>query len=1141
MTAPTLTFHPAPGSPCRVVADVADVNDGRVVTVLRDIRHRPQGKRFDLVDGRVEKNLSTHTGEYWARSIHVPTLTTLAELVAGLGPDEILILGCIPGAGFEPYRITPQKWLRSQLGLPDDVRPSGLHTIGGVRYAARLKENFTSCRYLLIDRDPGGAPPDVAGLSDDDYLRLIDRALPGIAAAERVVFPSSSGRIAYPDGRAALSAGMSSHTYIECAGDAWADLDDLRLRSEAAGWAAGLGYTVIAKGGATLKRLPWDTSVFSICREVFESAPDVGPGLVVLPRTWTYSPGGQCPAPPLLTPESTAAFKRETGATIQHGRAVAVDQTHALQLATRIETQRYGILTIAEYLKRNGGRTRCQTPFRDSSSWNGILGRTKTGGVYFHDNGLRQSYFLSADDAADDAESDAPGAAGPESAAEQKRPVLSSPRRLETDLVVLEARPRVGLALIILKRHFKDSPRKRDTRELVDSIISVCPAAQCQIEACALRLGNERKAAALRLSGCTEQGVTLPSLTGLVASLRSGCHVIKAPMDSGKTQSVLAPLAKHSDRVVAICHRQSLARDLAERLGIPCYLNIRGDEVVPTDLSICVNSIVSGGYSTALDGCKVLLIDEASQVLRAIWNAGAVDRPGQVYERLKTLVQQADLVVAVDADLNDAALAVFRSWRSDTTFWRMDKPAGKTLTFGDINAGWAAIQDAVQRNAKLVIPTDSLTECEALATSPMFAGRRVLVIHGDNVGSAPVQIALANINQAATEYDTIIYSPTLASGLSLNVPGFETIALYFGVVCPSDFLQMVARNRPAQEIIIGCKGHGFHTRPVSEAALWQGCLAVKTKQEQIAAIHLTDDEALPVFAWSDYDAKRVASLSLENEARSDCYGHLLILAESLGYTVTRIDEPGHTAPRKEARADAAAAHVDRVITAPLIDEETADAIRDGQKKRTQQNADALYQFDARHWLGIGGDRPLTPCEVIRFDRGAFIPKAKAFEALTSKPAELLAADWKERGAGREGSRLNNRLVQQRLYRDLLICAGVDPETGQGEMTAATAADAWDHWNSQRALVLGLRLGTLPEHRPKPALAMRWLGEQLDRLGLETEGKRVGIDGKRVWTYQITGWADMAAGQINRKSLSNTVSSIHPASPWIPEPTMEATL
>ena len=167
----SVSFNPAPGSPWRVVdAPVVDAVDGRVVTVVRDFQHRPVGKRFDLVDGRVEKNLSTHTGEYWARSIHVPTLTNLAELVAGLGPDEILILGCIPGAGFEPYRLTPQKWLRAQLGLPDDVRPSGLHTIGGVRYASRLKENFTACRYLLIDRDPGGAPPDVAGLSDDEYI-----------------------------------------------------------------------------------------------------------------------------------------------------------------------------------------------------------------------------------------------------------------------------------------------------------------------------------------------------------------------------------------------------------------------------------------------------------------------------------------------------------------------------------------------------------------------------------------------------------------------------------------------------------------------------------------------------------------------------------------------------------------------------------------------------------------------------------------------------------------------------------------------------------------------------------------------------------------------------------------------------------
>ena len=115
---------------------------GRVVTVLSDVQKRPLGKRFTLAKGKVVKALSAHPGDYHARAIYVPDLLALAALIAGMASCDALILGCIPGAGFDPYQITPQKRLCRLLGIPDDVRPTGLHTIDGATYAARLKENF---------------------------------------------------------------------------------------------------------------------------------------------------------------------------------------------------------------------------------------------------------------------------------------------------------------------------------------------------------------------------------------------------------------------------------------------------------------------------------------------------------------------------------------------------------------------------------------------------------------------------------------------------------------------------------------------------------------------------------------------------------------------------------------------------------------------------------------------------------------------------------------------------------------------------------------------------------------------------------------------------------------------------------------
>lgn len=712
---------------------------------------------------------------------------------------------------------------------------------------------------------------------------------------------------------------------------------------------------------------------------------------------------------------------------------------------------------------------------------------------------------------------------------------LAPPRKLSADLAKLQSAPSTELAIRILRRHWIDSPRKRDCAVLVAAILEHCPSAAPKIELARLELAAGVKHKAGRSSNCAESGRSLTQLNGLLNQLKFGCHIIKAPMASGKTNEVLAPIAQRDANVIATCHRQSLSRDLAERLEIPCYLNFRDGDAIPTKLSVCVNSFVNPLFADALNGCKTLLIDEGSQVLRAILNAGAVKNPGKVYEKLRAIVQQADLVVVVDADINDATLALFREWRDDVTFWRMDKPADKTIQHGDIKQAWTAIESAVQRGAKLVIPTDSVKEAEALAGSPLFAGRKVLSIHGDNVGSTKVQEALRDINAAAKNYDTIIYSPTLASGLSLTEPGFETVALYFGVLSPADFLQMTARNRPAETIIVGFQGHGFHTRPADVAELWQAQLATKTKAEQIAALHLLPGEVFPDFQWTDYDKKRVANLIMENEARSNCYGHFLILAESLGYTLARLEcavSGGdlRDAAKKTSKNESGK----RQINSPIISDIEADAIRDGTKKRTQENADKLYAHDTRHWLGIDDATALTMDDVDLFDRGAFIPKAKAFEAMVCDEQAALTADFGERGAGKEGSRLGNVQIKRKLYRDLFEAAGLNPDTGAGRVTADSARAAWEVWDGQRPLVVGTNCGSLPVQCPAPKTIMAWFGDQLRRLGLGQER----IHNQLGSSYRITLYQKMEKHHLNRKYLLGTAGSgVVPQAPplttWFP--------
>ena len=1129
-TGPTLTFIPAVGSPL-IASPVADPDmTGRVVTVLTDIHHRPQGKQFFIGDnGAIEKTVSDHDGTYWAQSVYCRDLPALGELISEFGPDQVLILGCIEDAGFDPYRIAPQKWLRQQLGLPADVRPSGLHTIGGVRYAARLKENFTSCRYLLIDRDPKEAPADVAGLSESNYIALLARAIPGIAGAERIAFASSSGRVAFADGRAAMAAGMSSHTYIELAGDDWTDLDGLRLRMEAAGWAAGLGYTVTAKGGATLKRLPWDTSVFSICREVFESAPDVGAGLKLLPRTFTHTIGnGQCPAPPQLTAESTAAFKRETGATIQHGRAVAVDKTNALQLTTRIETQRYGILTIADYLERDGGRTRCQTPFRDSSSWNGILGRTKNGGVYFHDNGLRQSYFLNADAADVSRETD-----GDSESAESTAAELNEHSDLQRDLSILRkchpAKAR-ATARKILTRYAPQSPRKRPFTGLVNEVIAALPsgcnpAMPRALQSFTAWLERQARIAAVRNSSIESvqlknAGIeyrTVENLNGLAVQIAADSkpiYLVRAPHGTGKTELVLKPLAQLPGCSVAITNRVSLVADLCNRLNLANYQTIRPRDIeAVTELGICLPSIVNPKFGEVLGRTDSVLIDEVGACWRELHTiSGTLKKTGpDAVKRLIAMLNQSRVAVGVDADLSTADVLSIAGlvMRPVVVVDMTPVEHSGRVKFADADKMKAAILEAVANGEKCRIACDSSRAAVELAAliRAAHADKKIVCIHsrgGDSTaGDDEVLALLRDVNAGILAIDVLIHSPTVESGVSITVKHFDrTFGLFSGrSVAPAAFVQMMKRDRTAELFEIGLSGNCRQWLETRDLAILQNLDATHKADVQIIEDSGCVSGMVKIEPATDWDKRVVEYAAARNRDVNDAGQHLLLLLESRGYAVseallfTTVDKE----TKQEARQLADADYADSVLNAAAIRAEQRAEL-DNQYQLNPVETAECEKYDAAIANGIE-PAELTADDLRLYEHGALTSWNRRWDLLHAAPFEAVAVDVADADFVPQLALRRYDLAVGEAYRTFFEVVGIDWLTGAGEVTADSALDAWRDLRAAPCRAV-LEHSGLCRFDREPRYPVRWIGDALKKFGLSLDGDGEGKPGDpRRYTIQ----------------------------------------
>ncbi len=384
-------------------------------------------------DGSVEKARGPEIYEAKAQTIRVESLQDMVILQKDIGetPNRVLSLGYTPRSEPEvgellgtPYKIVSKKVMGRALGVDPDTPEgleavSGWHDIDGEPCICRLKVNMVPSSWCLFDIDAvRGMPDNLANMDSSARLDALDEIIPGFADAGKVIVPSTTGRV-LDKGKPMDATG--EHYYFQM-NDA-VDLERfgaiLLQRTMMAGFGFMKPLYSTKEPDKIVGHSPWgiaDPTTFSHERIVYDGKPKVkGEGLKVADARIEIIEGGRLDTSQLtdLTNEEAALYAEKTGqrveresrtetimgadgqmTTRQVSRTGAVNE-RLLKWDTLIETKA-GSLTLGDYWKGEQGHIRCQTPFRDSSSWNGILNRHKDGTPFVYDNGLRCRYILSA-------------------------------------------------------------------------------------------------------------------------------------------------------------------------------------------------------------------------------------------------------------------------------------------------------------------------------------------------------------------------------------------------------------------------------------------------------------------------------------------------------------------------------------------------------------------------------------------------------------------------------------------------------------------------------------------------------------------------------------------------------------------------
>lgn len=590
---------------------------------------------------------------------------------------------------------------------------------------------------------------------------------------------------------------------------------------------------------------------------------------------------------------------------------------------------------------------------------------------------------------------------------------------------------------------------------------------------------------------------TLRDLPQFTAADWRGVIVLRAPMGAGKTQRAGQPLAAWARanglKVLAICHRVSLVAELAKRLELTHYGDLPAEIAWAAEgLATCLPSITRPEHRAFVDRAEVVFIDEIAQVLRFVeaekhCRTRAATN-AEVLAKLRAIVTRARVVLVADAGADRRTVEFLESCRPNERFRIVEvkdperNGIAATYHVGASAAGAVVGQslEELASNGKVWLAIEGKDRTKALGRFFAEQGWRCLAIHADNKGNAAQSAFLENPEREARQYDIVLASPVIGSGLSIehkDGPHF-TFGGFIGGgsrLTPADAAQMLRRVRYLTRFALGLLPNTNIGAQNPEAILraWETASRIEGDARRA----------------TDFDGLIADIRASETNARADFAAGLLWQLDAAGWHLERgadCDDLDTLAAVKLASEAEAQRHLAALIAARHLDTDEAEAL-ERKTERTEAEALLLEAHRIRAALNIPS---ITP-EILDFwDRGTVLRKLDRFGA--------------SQGIIPSGGELGNDLARRRYFR---ACArayaylfeGIDLQGGHW-LTEDTAGAILDRVLAQRHLLahLGIvpaKFGAWHENKAgdllpmaRPAYPVKEVAAILERMGLAVQSK-----------------------------------------------------
>ncbi|MEC4895475.1 MAG: plasmid replication protein, CyRepA1 family [Oscillatoria sp. PMC 1051.18] len=300
---------------------------------------------------------------------------------------------------------------------------------------------------------------------------------------------------------------------------------------------------------------------------------------------------------------------------------------------------------------------------------------------------------------------------------------------------------------------------------------------------------------------------------------------IRSPKGTGKTESLSAIVeaAKRTgQKIIILTHRVQLGQALCERYGIDYVSELRNSETKGVfGYGLCVDSLhpkSQANFNPEQWQDALVIIDEVEQVLWHLVNSSTcIKNRAAILENFyqlirQTLVSPIGKLIIADADLTDDSINLLSSLVGECNPIIIDNgfiPRGYTsYVYGGndptelINQLMSAIASGekplVLTSAQKVKSTYSSQNLERIIREK-FPDLKVLRIDGETVAEKghKAEGIIPNLNQELPLYDVVIASPSIETGVSIDVRGHFTSVwgIFQGVQSTDSVRQALMRLR----------------------------------------------------------------------------------------------------------------------------------------------------------------------------------------------------------------------------------------------------------------------------------------------------------------------------------------------------------